>query len=84
MLRQAYVTIRTGPKNLSNSAARGIEKVNVSTDCPLTGFLETCRIKAEPYVDHPPRDLTNAGSEQRQTPQDDDPDYLTENLSISV
>ncbi len=30
----------------------------------LTGFLETCRIEAEPYVDHPPRDLTKTGGEQ--------------------
>lgn len=29
----------------------------------LTGFLKTCRIEAEPYVDHPPRDLTEPGDE---------------------
>jgi hypothetical protein len=60
LLRQAYVTIRTGPKNLSKSAAMGVRK-STCVDCLLTGFFETCRIKAEPYVDHPPRDLTKEG-----------------------
>ena len=60
LLRQAYVTIRTGPKNGSKLAAGGFRK-SICVDCLLTGFLETCRIKAEPYVDHPPRDLTKAG-----------------------